>query len=361
MSTEAFQSRTCLVTGGAGFIGCAMSAGLAERFDRVVVLDNLHPQIHSTSTRPAALDSRCDLVVGDVTDAAAWDSALGTVRPEVVVHLAAETGTGQSLTESTRHAMVNVVGTSQLLDGLTRHGCVPSRVVLSSSRAVYGEGLWQRQDGSTYHPGQRSAAQLEGGHWDFPEGRPLSFSARNTPPAPTSVYGATKLAQEHVLSAWTLARQTSLRTLRLQNVYGPGQSLTNPYTGIVSLFVRLAKERKAIPLYEDGMMTRDFVFIDDVAAALLAALDAAEGGFVYDVGTGSAATIRELAEEIALRYGAPPPVVSGQFRNGDVRHAACDISDTVAGLPWRPQVSWRDGLHRLCDWIDVHFTQSQGT
>lgn len=346
-------SGTCLVTGGAGFIGCALSPALVRRFSSVVAMDSLHPQIHAVRERPAALDPAVELVQGDVTRAVDWDRVLEQLRPDVVVHLAAETGTGQSLDESTRHAMVNVVGTTCMFDAFTRHGAAPERVVLSSSRAVYGEGCWRAEDGRLHHPGQRSQAQLESGQWDFPGLRSEPFRAATTPPAPTSIYGATKLAQEHLLNAWALARGSSPRILRLQNVYGPGQSLSNPYTGIVSLFVRMAKVGRAIPLYEDGEMTRDFVLIDDVAAALLATIDAPHGGFTADVGTGRAATIRTVAQIIASRYGAPAPEVCGKFRNGDVRHAACDIQDTVAQLDWQPAVSLEEGLERLCRWIDA--------
>lgn len=353
MNTKNSNSRHCLVTGGAGFIGCAMSAELANHFDRVVVLDNLHPQIHKSHHCPDALDRRCELVIGDVTDVAAWDGLLTGFKPDVVVHLAAETGTGQSLTESARHALVNVVGTAQMLDALHRHGCEPRSIVLSSSRAVYGEGEWRRSDGTLIQPGQRTQQQLEAAQWNFPDAIPLAFAASSTRTAPTSIYGGTKLAQEHLISAWALAHQTVPRILRLQNVYGPGQSLSNPYTGIVSLFVRLAKQGVSIPLYEDGEMNRDFVFIDDVAAALLAAAtnhDASTA--ILDVGTGEATSIRQVAEAIAERYGAPAPHVCGKFRNGDVRHATCEISATKSALKWTPKVDWREGLARLCAWID---------
>ena len=352
MNASIHHGDTCLVTGGAGFIGCAISIQLARAFARVVALDNLHPQIHAVRERPAALDSGVQLVIGDVTDAGDWERVLGEFHPNVIVHLAAETGTGQSLSESNRHAMVNVVGTSQMLDGLTRHGCVPTKIVLSSSRAVYGEGRWESSRGEAHYPGQRTLRQLEAAQWDFLSLRATPFRAADTHAAPTSIYGATKLAQEHLISAWALAHGSSPRILRLQNVYGPGQSLSNPYTGIVSLFVRLAKAGKSIPLYEDGEMTRDFVFIDDVASAVVAAVNVADGGFIADIGSGQAATIREVAEVIAVRYGAPAPHVSGQFRNGDVRHAGCDIQDSLRQLAWQPKISLQEGLEKLCQWID---------
>jgi dTDP-L-rhamnose 4-epimerase len=346
---------TCLVTGGAGFIGTAMSACLVERFERVVVVDSLHPQIHPTTERPADLDADAQLVVGDVTDAAVWDRLLAELggAPDVVVHLAAETGTGQSLSESTRHAMTNVVGTTQMLDALLRHDALPRRIVLSSSRAVYGEGAWRRLDGGLFTPGQRTAEILERGQWDFPDAEPVAMSAETTVPAPVSVYGATKLAQENVLTAWAQSFHVEPVILRLQNVYGPGQSLINPYTGIMSLFCRLAKEGASIPLYEDGLVRRDFVLIDDVARALVAATTAtAPGTRPIDIGAGEHQTIATAAELIAEYYGAPAPHVTGQYRQGDVRHAWADVTYAQEALGWTPQHSLADGIRRLAGWID---------
>nr|WP_318289438.1 NAD-dependent epimerase/dehydratase family protein [Paraburkholderia sp. BL8N3] len=278
--------RTCLVTGGAGFIGCAISSTLVRHFDRVVALDNMHPQIHATPDRPARLDPKVELVVGDVTLSETWNSLLQTVKPDVVIHLAAETGTGQSLTEGTRHAMVNVVGTTQMLDAFVRFESVPRRIVLTSSRAVYGEGAWQDAAGTITYPGQRSKVQLEQGVWDFPGLKCLPFEATRTQPRPTSIYGATKLTQEMVLSAWALSFGVEVGLLRLQNVYGPGQSLSNPYTGIVSLFARLARGGKSIPLYEDGEIVRDFVFIDDVSEAVTGIATAKKAGSGGDLRRG---------------------------------------------------------------------------
>lgn len=348
------MSNTCLITGGAGFIGCAISSALAQQFDHVVALDNLHPQIHPTQERPAALDPAVELVVGDVTDPLVWDNLLHDLKPDLVIHLAAETGTGQSLTEGTRHANVNVTGTTQMLDAFVRHQKIPQRIVLTSSRAVYGEGAWVDAGGSISYPGQRSKAQLEAGIWDFPGLRCLPFEGSRTEPRPTSIYGATKLAQEMILNAWALSFGVEIGLLRLQNVYGPGQSLSNPYTGIVSLFSRMAKAGKSIPLYEDGEIVRDFVFIDDVARAIvsIATIQPLPPSGAYDIGSGEATTIRELARLIAGIYDAPAPVVNGAFRNGDVRAASCDISRTTNVLQWQPQWSVERGVKTLCQWID---------
>ena len=346
------MSQTCLVTGGAGFIGCALSAPLTRMFGTVVAVDNMHPQIHATATRPAALHANVDFVVADVTVQDTWDRVLADMRPDVVIHLAAETGTGQSLTESTRHAMVNAVGTTQMMDALVRHSAVPQKVVLTSSRAVYGEGAWTDPAGIAHYPGQRSKDQLERGEWDFPGLVPNASVAGRTTPNPTSVYGAMKLAQEWLLQSWALSFGVDLKVLRLQNVYGPGQSLTNSYTGIVSLFARLAREGKSIPVYEDGDILRDFVLIDDVADAILRMTEAAPGTPCLDVGSGKATSILDLAKMIARRYGAPAPHINGKFRNGDVRAAWCDVAATQAALGWTPHFTVEAGTDRLCRWID---------
>lgn len=348
------SKNTCLVTGGAGFIGCALSKQIADAFDYLVVVDNLHPQIHAEHRRPDALAPRAALVVADVTEAATWDRLFPDFVPAVVIHLAAETGTGQSLTEATRHAAVNVVGTAQLLDGLARHSIVPERFVLASSRAVYGEGAWTDGSGGLVYPGQRTKSQLESGQWDFPGLSPRPFEAETTRPSPISIYGATKLAQEHLISAWSNAFGSMSVTLRLQNVYGPGQSLTNSYTGILPLFARMAKAGESIPLYEDGGMLRDFVFIDDVARAVAAAaIHGAPSTQPYDVGSGHASTIAEAAKIIAARYHSPALHVCGKFRHGDVRHASSEIGRTRQDLAWEPKIDLQEGLGRLCHWIET--------
>jgi dTDP-L-rhamnose 4-epimerase len=336
-----------------------LSASLAARFGHVVAFDNLHPQVHVHRTRPAALHPNVELVSGDVTDGTSWAALLTSMRPDVVIHLAAETGTGQSLTNVAQHAGVNVTGTAVMLDALAQAGAMPRRLVLASSRSVYGEGgWWSRRDKIVHYPGQRTREQLSDGVWDFPalEYRPVS--AARTRPAPVSVYGATKLAQEHIMSSWATAFSVDLVILRLQNVYGPGQSLVNPYTGIVPLFCRLARQGASIPLYEDGAMLRDFVLIDDVAAAILRAVDIdCPPQRPLDVGTGRRTSIADLARQIAALYGAPEPHVCGKYRHGDVRHAVCQLGDTLAQLDWAPRHGLDTGLPALFNWIESEKVQ----
>jgi dTDP-L-rhamnose 4-epimerase len=342
-----------LVTGGAGFIGCSLSAELVSLFPNITVIDNLHPQIHARHTRPEALDQGCELVVGDVCDPAVWDDVLPKFKPDVIIHLAAETGTGQSLSEATRHAHTNVVGTTTMLDACMRHGVIPKKFVLASSRAVYGEGAWRSQDGTIYYPGQRSVEQLAAGRWDF-DGEPVAMNGRLIRANPVSVYGATKMAQENILSSWANAVGTEYVVLRLQNVFGPGQSLINSYTGIVSLFCQMARSGKSIPLYEDGLVRRDFILIADVASAIIQAIKT-EGvsGQVFDIGSGVATTLEQLANFIGSTYGAPAPHVAGKYRFGDVRHAFSDSTYASERLCWVPRYSLEQGLSELIKWIEA--------
>jgi len=349
------SSRSVLITGGAGFIGSTLARRLVEADYDVAVMDILHPQVHAEG---AAIDlpPSVRLFTGDVTHAPDCDAVLRLFKPSQIVHLAAETGTAQSLSEATRHGSVNVVGTTQLLDALSRCGHVPDQLVLASSRAVYGEGAW-RSGTDVFYPPPRSHAQLVAGTWDpqGPNGEPaipLPSSAVATEPRPTNIYAATKLAQEHILGAWTAAHDTKLSVLRLQNVYGPGQSLTNSYTGIVALFARLSLEKQALEVYEDGRIVRDFVYIDDVVEGLFAAIESPASPSRYvDIGSGVPTTIHELARQLAAICGAPEPVVVGKFRDGDVRAARCDIEPATHELGWRPKWSLEEGMRALLDWI----------
>jgi dTDP-L-rhamnose 4-epimerase len=318
-------------------------------------MDILLPQVHGRGQK-IDLPPSVRLFTGDVTHAPDFDAVLRLVTPSQVVHLAAETGTAQSLSAATRHGSVNVVGTTQLLDALTRAEIVPDQLVLASSRAVYGEGAW-RYGSQIFYPRPRSHAQLLAGNWDpqGPNGEPavpLSSCSDRTEARPTNIYGATKLAQEHLLAAWTAAHDTNLSVLRLQNAYGPGQSLTNPYTGVVPFFARVSREQRPSEVYEDGRILRDLVYIDDVVDAVFATVQQpARGSRCLDIGSGIATSIHELANKIAASFNAPEPVVVPKFRDGDVRAASCDIEPAQKDLGWRPKWALDDGLHALLEWI----------
>jgi dTDP-L-rhamnose 4-epimerase len=346
-----------LITGGAGFIGSRLAGQLLGAGHRVTVLDVLHPQIHIRAGRPRDLPDGAVLLPSDVTSPAAWHAALLLDRPDVIVHLAAETGTGQSLTEASRHGLVNVVGTTQMLDGLTQAGIRPAHIVLASSRAVYGEGPWSDAEGTVVYPRGRRHEDLLAAHWD-PVGaggeplRPLPSRAAATPPHPINIYAATKLAQEHICQAWCAANDTALSVLRLQNVYGPGQAPQNSYTGIVTLFGRLATSGATLDIYEDGEITRDFVYVDDVINALSAAIDRPPSqDRLVDVGSGHATTIGQVARTVARLAGAPEPRVSGRFRDGDVRAASCSIDATISELGWAPAWTLEAGLDESLKWM----------
>lgn len=343
-----------LVTGGAGFIGCALSRLVATPDVRWVAIDTLNPRIHEQQERPAALAAEAELVIGDIVDPATWDHTLTDWSPDVVVHLAAETDTGLSLDHPLRFSTVNVDGTAQLMEALSRHRVTPRRIVVASSRAVYGEGMWLDDiTGEERTRSQRSHTELVAEQWDFPDARPLPARADSTPTNTSNVYAATKLAQEGLLSAWCASHGVDLSILRLQNVYGPGQSLINSYTGILALFVRMAADGKAIPVYEDGAMLRDFIHIDDVARAFAAVLSShygKRGTTTLDIGTGTPVSVMEVAQAIATQLKAPDPVVTGKYREGDVRHAWCDVQDAVSRLDWAPQVDWRSGISAYVNW-----------
>lgn len=347
-----------LITGGAGFIGSALSTDLFHFGMDVVAVDSFLEQVHPSRKRSEFLDPRVVLIKGDVRSPETWTTLLAEYRPLTIIHLAAETGTAQSLTEATRHASVNVVGTTEMLDALTRADVRPKRILLASSRAVYGEGKWQDPStGAAFYPLPRTHETLAAGLW-VPEapsgqpGHPLPHRAAEVFPKPTSIYGSTKLAQEHILTSWCGAFGVPLSILRLQNVYGEGQSPFNSYTGIINVFHRMARAGQSIPVYEDGLIGRDFVHVDDVVAAMMACLKANDSeDHLLDVGTGVKTTILDAAMAIAEIYGAPAPHICGKFRDGDVRSAVADVTDLTAETMVKPAITFPDGSKRVGDWL----------
>lgn len=349
-----FRKRV-LITGGAGFIGSRLAVRLADEGHNVRILDNLHPQVHPTGVVPAEVESW--FIRGDITDLAAVKEALD-FRPQCIVHLAAETGTGQSLEFPTRHASVNVLGTSVLLEELYRARLTDLRVILASSRAVYGEGRWATPGGAVVHPPARSLENLTNARWTpMWEGRelrePLPHDARSTEPRPSNVYAATKLAQEHLLRTWSAGVGADYGILRLQNVYGAGQSVSNSYTGVLTYFARQATLGEPLEVYEGGGIIRDFVHVSDVVSALAAAI-MLEGGLsidAVDIGSGTGVSLLAVATEIARIAGTESPRVTDNYRPGDVRAAWADIAQARSSLNWLPKVALTEGLHELVRYV----------
>lgn len=348
-----------LVTGGAGFIGSRTVLRLLELGHDSVVLDNLHPQVHTADAEDSptwrVVKNACETIVADVRDAAAVEAAMS--RCDAVLHLAAETGTGQSMYELERYTDVNVGGTAALLSRVVQYRDRIGRVVVASSRSVYGEGSYRCAAHGVLSPDSRSAAEVRAERFEplCPEcGGELNLLPTSESAAlrPASVYAITKLAQEQLVGIVCGSAGMPWFALRYQNVYGPGQSLNNPYTGVLSIFSRLMMAQADIEIFEDGLESRDFVYIDDVVEANVAALCAKpERSGVVNVGSGVGTSINRLVELLGARYGYRGRVtVTGRYRHGDIRHNVADTTAAAGLLGFRALVQIEDGIARFCDW-----------
>lgn len=359
-----------LITGGAGFIGSALAIDLVRRGDEVTVLDNLSPQIHGDLPRSSALVQRLPesvrFIEGDVRNRDDWEKVLA--GQEVIVHLAAETGTGQSMYEIDRYVDVNARGTSLMLDLLAKKEAGSEsvrRLVVASSRAIYGEGKYQGRDGFVY-PGARELDDLQNGIFECRD--PDSGDIATPVPTdetsrihPSSIYGITKQVQEQLILTGGAALGLGAMALRYQNVYGPGQSLKNPYTGILSIFSTLLLQGKDVNIFEDGKESRDFVFIDDVVAATIAAIDSDVTGKAYNVGTGEATDVLTVAHSLKSNYGAGGEIkVSGNFRIGDIRHNIADLSSIKRDLGFVPKISFAEGVKAFSHWVKTQEISDSG-
>jgi dTDP-L-rhamnose 4-epimerase len=344
-----------IVTGGLGFIGSHLVPMLRNTDRHVVVLDSLDPDVHGRGTQGPARPEGCEVIHGDVRSSATFDD-IEWKRADVV-HLAGKTGVGQSMHAASNYADVNCRGTGVLLDHFTRHG-PPRRLVLASSRAVYGEGRYQCPRGHTFDGGIRSSQALAGARWD-PEcphcgttGAPLPME-ETVPAEPVSHYGATKLFQEHLCKAAAGALGFETVVLRLFNVYGEGQSLWNPYTGVLGAFAVRGGQQQPMSVYEDGRMLRDFVHVSDAIRAIERALTVpiSEVPGPVNVASESRVPLLEVAQRIASELQAPAPRVTGKYRLGDVRHVVGAGERARSALGFKPQVGLEDGLAAYLHWF----------
>ena len=347
------MGETVLITGGAGFIGRHVTQTLLARGYRVRVLDALIEQVHQGRGRPAELPAEAELVIGDIRDESTLIAALKGC--DSVVHLAAEVGVGQSMYAVDRYTSVNDYGTAvlfqQLIDRPIR------KVVTASSMSIYGEGLYRDADGKLYEEVVRTGRAPDGG-WDPVDERGRPLIPMPTPeskrPALASVYALGKYVQERLTLTVAPAYGMACSALRLWNVYGPGQALSNPYTGVLAIFSsRIANGQRPM-VFEDGEQRRDFVHVSDVAEAFALALeqDAADNE-VFNIGGGEEKTVNQVAEAVARAMGRPDvtPEVTGKTRVGDIRHCIPDISKAQRRLGYAPKQDFEAGLAELAAWV----------
>jgi dTDP-L-rhamnose 4-epimerase len=346
-----------LITGGAGFIGQRLAKTLLDQGENVCILDSFNYQVHAHNELPEGLKARVQLIKADIRDREALKRALDDV--DKVVHFAAETGTGQSMYEIERYFSVNVQGTANLLDLLQNDvaGSKVSSVIVASSRAIYGEGAYRCEEHGTVYPDQRENKRLLVGQFEpicphCHSSIMLLPTPESAPFKPMSVYGLTKQVQEQALLMFAQTKGINGFGLRYQNVYGPGQSLKNPYTGILAVFSNLARQDQAIEIYEDGHESRDFVYIDDVIDATLRCINFS-GHFIgaLNVGSGQPTSVLKVAEEIKEFFNSKSTItVSGAFRVGDIRHNVADLHLVNTVLGFEPKVNFKQGLNHFLSW-----------
>lgn len=359
--------KNVLITGGAGFIGSNVALKLIDKGYYVTVLDNLSQQIHGddpdkTSPLYQSIKGKVNFVKGSVTSREDWQKALD--GQEAVIHLAAETGTGQSMYEIEKYVNTNIGGTALLLDILTNTKHSIKRVLVAESRAIYGEGKYYCNKCGDVFPTDRRDEDMSNG--DFECHCPncggkliLVGTTEDSAIHPSSVYGISKQVQGQLIHLVCPTIGVESVSFRYQNVYGPGQSLSNPYTGILSIFSTRIKNHNPINIFEDGMETRDFVYIDDVVDATILGLEKSEAnGHVFNVGTGVATDVLTVAKTLCKNYGIDVPItVSGNYRLGDIRHNYADISLAKKILGFNPRWSFSDGIAQFCKWVDKQEVQ----
>ena len=348
-----------LITGGAGFIGNAIVDRIHEEYE-IVVLDCFSPQIHGESFEDSFLyqniKGKCEIIRGDVRNSEDMLRALEGV--EYVIHLAAETGTGQSMYELNKYTSVNILGTSNLLETILKNNLGVKKIILSSSRSVYGEGMYLCPEHGTVVPDSRVVEDMV--KKDFEAKCPVCGSnvelvstTADCELKPISYYAYTKMAQERMLEIMCPSLGIDYTIFRYQNVFGPGQSLNNPYTGILSIFSKLLLNDRDINIFEDGLESRDFVHVKDVAAFTADALSNRKTDKKYlNVGSGENISVMQVAETLRSMYGSKSSIaVSGDFRIGDIRHNKADMEDTIACCGFTPEYSFEMGMKEFSDWV----------
>lgn len=345
-----------LITGGAGFIGSSVARKLLSSGHEVSILDSFSPQIHGKISDIAAdLRGSVQLFRGDVRDVSLCQRALE--NQQVLIHLAAETGTGQSMYRVRHYTDVNIGATATLMELLLTVKYPVRAVVVASSRAVYGEGAAQCPEHGVVYPGARSRLAMEAGDFEpkcpgCGQSTSMMPTKEDAPLRPSSLYGLTKQAQEQLVLMFAATLGINGFALRYQNVYGPGQSLKNPYTGILAIFSNQARTNEPIYIFEDGRESRDFVYVDDVVEATLRCVEAqVQKPMAINVGTGIPVSVAEVVDHTLEYYSSSSEVtITGAFRDGDIRHNCANVEKMAATLDFVPGFQFREGLRQFLAW-----------
>lgn len=354
------MQKKVLITGGAGFIGSHLSKKLSDRGWDVTVLDNLSPQIHGASLDEMEIRERLDhnvrFIRGDVCNRADWEQALDD--QEAIVHLAAETGTGQSMYQIEQYVNVNVRGTAILLDCLVKSRRKIQKVIVASSRAIYGEGKNKCPIHGVVYPGSRKDIDMALGNFQVKcpicgaDVSPLPTDEDSTL-SPSSIYAITKLNQEQMVICICRSLGIPAVALRFQNVFGPGQSLKNPYTGILSIFSTAILNEERINIFEDGLESRDFVYIDDATEATVCTLESEFSSYdAFNIGSGMAITVMQVAKTLYKHYGKSINIdVTGNYRLGDIRHNFASLDRIEKVIGFRPAWDFEQGVEAFVEWV----------
>ena len=358
--------KNVLITGGAGFIGSNLALKLLAKGYNVTILDNLSPQIHGvnpeiTSPLYNSIKSKVKFILGSVTNKEDWLKALDT--QDAIIHLAAETGTGQSMYEVQKYVDVNINGTALMLDLIVNGQYKIKKIIVASSRSIYGEGKYISKELGVVYPSHRTEEYMDKGDFEvkYPSTSELMLVGTDEESKihPSSVYGITKQNQEQMVLTVSPTIGIAGVAFRYQNVYGPGQSLKNPYTGILSIFSTQIKNGNPINIFEDGLESRDFIYIDDVVEATILGLEREEANNqVFNVGTGIATNVLQVAHGLVKNYGIEVAInVTGNYRLGDIRHNYADLTKIKKLLGFSPKVAFEDGLKHFTDWVNTQEIQ----
>jgi len=346
-----------LITGGAGFIGSNLVDKLVKNNYNVTVIDNLSPQIHGdnpkeTSHLYKSILNKVNFIYGDIRNKEDVEKCIGD--NEIIIHLASETGTGQSMYEISRYVEVNSYGTSNILDYLANNKNNVKKIILASSRAVYGEGKYRNAKGDIIFPKKINIAAIKNNDYDFFDNYVEKLfpipTTEDSQINPTSIYAITKFNQEQILENACYNFKIPFLILRFQNVYGPGQSLNNSYTGIITLFTKQILKKNKVNIFEDGLETRDFIYINDVVDSICQGINNGVNQ-VLNVGSGTPTTVIDLFKELEKALNTKGDYfVSGNHRKGDIRHNYADISMASKILGFKPKYNLSEGLKEYAKW-----------